>query len=166
MQSLQQAHGGMIRGIIWFRIMYFRRQIRIIMKLMLLGGGCFAALALQAEALTDSPVPEAYVARAIFTSGIHDREPVDQVVSVGEELEVIYFFTDLRHLQGRTVKHRWELEGQFMDEIAFKVGGPRWRVYSKRTLNPEDRGKWTVLVLDESGWPLHASIFMQGAQRD
>jgi hypothetical protein len=125
---------------------------------------CF--LPLQAEELTESPVPDAYVARAIFTTDIVDREPVDQVVSVGPDLESIYFFTDLRNLQGRTVKHRWEFEGQFMGEIEFQVGGARWRVYSKKTLIPGQKGKWTVLVLDESGWPLHASIFMQGEEQE
>ena len=127
---------------------------------------CLAALifsgGLWAEAPTESPVPDAYVARAQFTTDIVDREPVDQVVSVGEDQRTIYFFTDLRNLQGRTVTHRWEFEGQLMQEVEFEVGGPRWRVYSKRTLNPGVTGKWTVLVLDQSGWPLHASIFMQG----
>lgn len=123
----------------------------------------FVAPHLLAEELQTSPVPDAYVARALFTTNIIDREPVDQVVSAGEDQETIYFFTDLRHLQGRVVTHRWEFEGEFMGELSFQVGGPRWRVYSKKTLTSGVVGKWTVLVLDESGWPLHASIFMQGA---
>ncbi len=127
---------------------------------------CLFGGAAQAEELTESPVPDAYVARAIFTSGIVNREPVDQLVSVGKDQDEIYFFTDLRNLQGRTVKHRWEFEGQFMGELEFKVGGPRWRVYSRKTLYPGTTGKWTVLVLDESGWPLHASIFMQGTEAE
>ena len=109
-----------------------------------------------------SPVPDAYVARALFTTGIVDHEPVDQVVSTDENQDSVFFFTDLRNLQGRVVSHRWEFEGEFKGEVKFKVAGPRWRVYSRKTLNPEVVGKWTVLVLDESGWPLHASIFMQG----
>jgi hypothetical protein len=135
----------------------------------LLGAFClmllFFSAGLRAETPTEpteSPVPDAYVARALFTNGVVDHEPVDQVVSVGEHQNSIYFFTDLRNLQGRTITHRWEFEGQFMGEIKFKVGGPRWRVYSKKTLNPGASGKWTVMVLDQSGWPLHASIFMQG----
>ncbi len=71
----------------------------------------------------------------------------------------IYFFTDLRHLQGRTVTHRWEFDGQVISEIPFDVGGPRWRVFSLKALNPNMLGKWTVVVVDQSGWPLHASIF-------
>ncbi len=125
---------------------------------------CLLSSVLQAQEPTESPVPDAYVARAIFTTAVVNREPVDQVVSVGPEHNEIFFFTDLRQLAGRTVKHRWEFEGQFMGEIEFQVGGPRWRVFSKKTLNPGESGKWTVLVLDESGWPLHASIFMQEAQ--
>ena len=117
---------------------------------------------LQAEELQESPVPDAAVVRAVFTTAIADREPVDQVVSVSADQPSIYFFTDLRNLQGRVVTHRWEFEGEFMGEVSFNVGGPRWRVYSKKTLNPGVTGKWTVMVLDESGWPLHASIFMQG----
>ncbi len=127
---------------------------------------CLFVCAAQAEELTESPVPDAYVARAIFTSGVVNREPVDQLVSVGKDQDEIYFFTDLRNLQGRAVKHRWEFEGQFMGELEFKVGGPRWRVYSRKTLYPGVTGKWTVLVLDESGWPLHASIFMQGTEAE
>jgi hypothetical protein len=110
-----------------------------------------------------SPVPEAYVARAQFTTGIKDREPVDKVVSLEFYEGDIYFFTDLRHFEGRQVTHRWEFEGQLIGQITFDVGGPRWRVYSKRTLDSSLEGKWTVMVLDESGWPIHASILQQGA---
>ncbi len=142
--------------------MHRRMKSRQLQQRSLLAGFCPLAGALQAEGTGESPVPDAYVARALFTTEIADREPVDQVVSVGPEQQSIYFFTDLRNLQGRTVKHRWEFEGQFMGEVEFQVGGPRWRVYSKKTLNPDVTGKWTVMVLDQSGWPLHASIFMQG----
>jgi hypothetical protein len=117
---------------------------------------------LHAQELQRSPVPDAIVARAQFTTEISNREPVDQVVTVDEQATKIYFFTDLRNLQGRTVTHRWEFEGKVVSEVKFNVGGPRWRVYSVKTLNPAESGKWTVFVIDESGWPLHASIFEQG----
>jgi hypothetical protein len=142
------------------------KQNRLSPRVAFLSGLCLFSTSLVAEELTESPVPDAYVARAIFTTEVIDREPVDQVASVGQDRDTIYFFTDLRNLQGRSVKHRWEFEGQFMGEIEFSVGGPRWRVYSKKTLDPSESGKWTVMVLDESGWPLHASIFMQGKEAE
>jgi hypothetical protein len=120
------------------------------------------AINLYADALKASPVPDAYVARAQFTTAVVGREPVDQVVNLDEQATRVFFFTDLRNLQGRTVTHRWEFEGQVVSEVAFKVGGPRWRVYSVKSLNPGETGKWTVFVIDESGWPLHATIFKHG----
>ncbi|MCG7868059.1 MAG: DUF2914 domain-containing protein [Candidatus Thiodiazotropha taylori] len=118
---------------------------------------------LDSQAIEESPVPNAYVARAVFTTAVINREPVDQVVSLDENATEVSFFTDLRNLQGRTVIHRWEFEGEVISEVNIQVGGPRWRAYSIKSLNPGEEGKWTVFVIDESGWPLHASIFQQRA---
>jgi hypothetical protein len=124
------------------------------------------SVSLAAEDVSDSPVPDAYVARAQFTTAVVDREPVDQVMELDAQADRIYFFTDLRNLQGRTITHRWEFEGKILSEVHFKVGGPRWRVYSAKSLNLGETGKWTVFVLDESGWPLHATIFKHGEAMD
>jgi hypothetical protein len=145
----------------------FRTVIRICSELIV----CLALLlhlsvSLAAEDVSDSPVPDAYVARAQFTTAVVDREPVDQVMELDAQADRIYFFTDLRNLQGRTITHRWEFEGKILSEVHFKVGGPRWRVYSAKSLNPGETGKWTVFVLDESGWPLHATIFKHGEAMD
>jgi hypothetical protein len=116
---------------------------------------------LDSQGIEESPVPDAYVARAMFTTAVVNREPVDQVVSLDENATEVSFFTDLRNLQGRTVIHRWEFEGEVISEVNIQVKGPRWRAYSIKSLNPGEEGKWTVFVIDESGWPLHASIFQQ-----
>lgn len=109
-----------------------------------------------------SPVPNASVARAIFTTAVVDREPVDDLTSLPVDRDEVYFFTDLRGLEGRTVTHRWEYGGQVVSEVPFEVGGPRWRVYSKKSLKAAQAGEWTVMVLDESGWPLEAGMFLYG----
>ena len=120
--------------------------------------GSIAGLAF-AEDVVVGEKPEGWVERAIFTSAIFDREPVDELVAVGGNLEEVYFFSELRQLSGRTVTHRWEYEGEVVSEVPFEVGGPRWRVFSKKTLLPTQSGKWTVVVVDESGWALHAVMF-------
>ena len=103
--------------------------------------------------------PKGSVARTAFTTAIVDREPVDNLVRVPNSVDRIYFFSDLRGLEGEIVTHRWEYNGKVMAEVKFRVGGPRWRVYSSKNLLPEWTGKWTVVVLDEAGWPLKASMF-------
>lgn len=104
--------------------------------------------------------PEGEVARAQFTRGIVDREPVDRVTVLPNDETTLYYFTELRRLAGHTVLHRWRYKGQVLAEVAFKVGGPRWRVYSRKTLLPSQLGRWEVEVVDrDSGWPLRVDYF-------
>jgi hypothetical protein len=128
--------------------------------------GLLFSLASSATGQPESPVPGASVHRAQFTTGIHEREPIDQVVRLDNSTSNIYFFSELRGLEGRTVSHRWEYGGRVISEVPFEVGGSRWRVYSKKTLDSEMLGRWTVIVVDQSGWPLHASIFEYTSRRD
>lgn len=103
--------------------------------------------------------PDGWVERAMFTTAVENREPVDQVAILPVTEGQVFFFTDLRELQGRTITHRWEYQGQVMAEVSFEVNGPRWRVFSRKSLDPGQLGKWTAIVVDESGWPLRAAIF-------
>lgn len=99
------------------------------------------------------------VARAQFTSGVNNREPVDRVVVLPNTVADVYFFTEVRHMAGQTIIHRWKYNDKVISEKRLSIGGPRWRAYSKVTLKPRDVGKWTVVVTDGSGWPLKAAIF-------
>jgi hypothetical protein len=96
-------------------------------------------------------VSAAEVARAQFTTGVMDREPVDAVTGVSAETETVYFFTELRDLQGTRVTHRWEHDGEPMAEVGFDVGGPRWRVWSSKQMAPEQTGTWRVYVVMQDG---------------
>ena len=99
------------------------------------------------------------IARAQFTTKIEDREPVDQVAVLDNSITTLYFFADVRHMEGRTVTHSWEYDGQVISKKTFTIKGPRWRIYSQKELLPSMTGKWTVIVRDDSGWPLTAAVF-------
>lgn len=100
---------------------------------------------------TAPQTPAGEVARAVFTSAVLDREPVDSILTLGDDETHVYCFTELRGLAGQRVTHRWEYEGQVMAEVGFEVGGWRWRVWSRKNLRPEWRGQWQVSVLDQDG---------------
>jgi len=119
---------------------------------------CLALLLFANIAVTVAK-PLASVARAQFTTGIHGKEPTDQVVLLGNDITEIYYFTDLRHLSGQTITHRWEYDGETVSDVPIKVKGPRWRTDSRMILDPSLLGRWTVLVLDQSGWVLKATTF-------
>lgn len=91
------------------------------------------------------------VARAVITTGVQDREPVDHVDVVNSGIHRIYFFTELRDMTGQHVVHRWMHNGHVVAKIGFDVAGPRWRVWSSKRLLPSWTGTWTVQVVNVAG---------------
>lgn len=99
------------------------------------------------------------ISRAMFSTDIVEREPVDRVLILENDRSELHFFTDLRHFQGQTINHRWEYEGQVVMTKSFEVKGPRWRVFSTRSLENDQLGRWTVVITDKDDCPLKAVIF-------
>ena len=100
------------------------------------------------------------VHRAIFTSAVQEREPVDQIEALANDQGKIFFFTELRDFDGQTALHRWEYKGQVMAEVPFKVRGARWRVWSSKTLEPIWTGEWRVSVVDGNGRVVESRRFV------
>lgn len=109
------------------------------------------ALALVVIAPLPAMSAEPTVSRAQFTSSILDREPTDELSAISPDLNKVFFFTELRSMDGTTVTHRWSLNGTVMAEVSFNVRASRWRVHSSKNLLPEWRGDWVVDVVDENG---------------
>lgn len=91
------------------------------------------------------------VARAQFTTAVVDREPVDDISELTNDVTKIYFFSDQRGMTNQPLTHRWEYNGKVMAEITFEIRGPRWRVKSSKTLLPTQLGEWKVSVVDWAG---------------
>lgn len=117
-----------------------------------------------AEPAAEAPKTVGEVARAMVTSGISEREPVDELAEVAADAGNVYFFTELRGMQGQQVVHRWVYNDQVMAEVPFNVNGQRWRVWSSKTLKPEWTGTWSVSVVAGNGEVLVSRQFQFGAQ--
>ncbi len=94
---------------------------------------------------------ETGVYRSTFTTAIENKEPVSELEVIANDTPTVYFFTELRGLNGHTVTHRWEYSGETMAEVSFEVGGDRWRTWSSKSMLPTWSGVWEVSVLDEGG---------------
>jgi hypothetical protein len=102
---------------------------------------------------------EARVALAQFTTAVENREPIDHVTFVANDVEQVFFYTDLRDLEGQTISHRWLYNGTVMAHVPFEVGGPRWRVWSSKKLIPDLIGDWTVEIVTAEGEVIAAETF-------
>lgn len=101
------------------------------------------------EAGEQSGFQKGSVVRSIFTSEIKDREPTDKLT--GSEPKQIYYFTELRDMNGQTATHRWEHDGKVISEIKFNVKGNRWRTWSSKDYAPTAAGNWKVSVVNGAG---------------
>lgn len=109
-----------------------------------------------ADVIVEPAVPSAL---AQFTTAVENREPVDQVSFVENDVRSIIFFSDLRQLEGRTVTHRWLHGDVVRAEVAFEVRGPRWRVWSSKDLLEDWLGDWTVEIVTDDGEVIAAETF-------
>ena len=92
--------------------------------------------------------PHENLSNAEFALEIKERTPLNIVEELDNSFGKIYFFTNLRNLQGQRVKHRWIYNNKVMAEVEFDVNGPRWRVWSSKNLWPTWLGEWTVEVIN------------------
>jgi len=91
------------------------------------------------------------VVRSAFTRTIDEREPTENLENLTNENGQVKFFTELRDMSGQTAIHRWEYDGKVVAEIEFNVKGPRWRVWSSKSLIPQWTGDWKVSVVNGAG---------------
>ena len=84
--------------------------------------------------------------RAVFTTQIQNKEPIDNLQSVSVAARQVSFFTELRNLTGKVATHRWSVGGIEIYKKDFSVGANRWRVWSTKTITPYS-GKMVVVQI-------------------
>ena len=103
--------------------------------------------------------PHQNISNAEFATEIVDREPFNIVGELDNSLGKIYFFTNIRNLQGTRVKHRWIYNNKVMADVIFDIKGPRWRVWSSKNLWHTWTGKWIVEVVTSENEVLYKKEF-------
>lgn len=106
-----------------------------------------------------APAATAKVGQAQFTTAVSERKPADNVSTLDSNHDKVLFFTVLKNAAGQTITHRWEFEGKTMAEVKFEPKANHWRVWSSKTLMPDQTGTWTVEVLDGNGNVLKSKSF-------
>ena len=103
--------------------------------------------------------PHENISNAVFALDIKDRVPINIVEEADNSFGKIYFFTNIRNLDGERITHRWIYKDKVMADVSFDINGPRWRVWSSKNLWYTWIGEWKVQVLRMDGSILYEKIF-------
>ena len=103
--------------------------------------------------------PHENISNAEFAMEIKDRTPLNIIEELENSFGKIYFFTNIRNLQGQSIRHRWIYKNKVMAEVEFDINGPRWRVWSSKNLWPTWLGEWSVEVLNANSEVLYKKEF-------
>ena len=110
------------------------------------------SLSVQAQ---DLEMNDEYVERAVLTSGMANREPVDDLGHTyqhsGEAYDRLTFFTQIMNHDGRAVNHRWYRNGELYSEVTLAIGSDSWRTYSTRQISYMSTGDWSIRVVNDRG---------------
>jgi len=103
------------------------------------------------------------VVRSAFTTAIEEREPANDLKTISNNEEKIFYYTELRDMSGQTAIHRWEYNGEVKAEVKFNVRGPRWRVWSSKSFVPGWTGDWKVSVVNGANEIISEDMFSYAA---
>ena len=100
------------------------------------------------------------VAEGVITTGISDREPVDQVTSQPSSVGRLYCFTRVTGAtMENSITHVWYWGDKEVARVELPVRSDNWRTWSSKQLLPEWTGDWHVDVLDANGAKLTSLVF-------
>ncbi len=105
------------------------------------------------------------VSRIVMTTGIENKEPIDNVSTAKGEMQDIYCFTEIQTDEYPTeVTHIWIHGKNIEAEVRLFVGSPKWRTYSSKTIPSEKTGEWKVEIYAKSGQLIDSVDFMVNEQ--
>ena len=96
---------------------------------------------------------EKEVSRYTFTTGIENREPVDEITSFTPvEGTNLYFFAELKNMQDTSAKYIWYKNGESIYEFNTNITTARWRAASSMKAGHFKAGdEVKVEVVDSEG---------------
>lgn len=100
---------------------------------------------------TSAPA-SATVARMQLVASMRGLEPGPAITSPirlsPSSTRTVYFFTELRGLNGRPVIHRWSYNDRLMQERKLVPASQSWRAYTGMAISADMTGRWRVSAVD------------------
>ena len=98
--------------------------------------------------VTTADVPNP-ISRASFATKVEDREPVDTIKAVDENVDNIVLFTEIKNFKCGVIKHTWYNGDVEVYSQSFNITYPRYRTWtSSRPMHYEKGDTAKVVVSD------------------
>ncbi len=123
----------------------------------------------QPESTEGPAVSEGYpeIVSIKFTSGVSERNPVDELQVVPLSLQRIFTHTVVSSSRQDSIVHVYKFDGEEVARVPMKVGAsPTWRTWSSKYLDPLWVGNWTVEIQSVDGTVLAQKSFEVVDEKD
>ncbi|MDH5443941.1 MAG: DUF2914 domain-containing protein [Gammaproteobacteria bacterium] len=99
------------------------------------------------------------VIKAVFTTDIKKNRPINEVLILENNIKKVYFYSEIKNMQGKKVYHTWEHRGKKLYQKSFDINEKTERLISSKILEKTLTGEWMVLISDENKVPIKAVMF-------
>lgn len=107
--------------------------------------------------------PALEVAEAVISTGVEDRQPVDNMTSFAADVGRVYCWTRIVGAEGETqIEHVWYKADEEMARVSLTIGGSNWRTWSSKNIEPSWTGDWRVDIVGPDGTVLDSVTFTIG----
>ncbi len=117
----------------------------------------------EATVLEEKPVVDNRVVRALLTTGVREKEPVDRVILPvfvsKEQATAIYYFTEIINMKGQTLAHQWLWNDNIIYKRQISILGDRWRATTSKLISHTKTGVWSVRLVSKQGVVLNNIVF-------
>ncbi|PAJ72425.1 hypothetical protein CJF42_21245 [Pseudoalteromonas sp. NBT06-2] len=99
----------------------------------------------------DSLIDTDFVTRAVLTTSVENKEPVDVLSSQIFQSSIngqLFFFTEINNMQLQVVSHRWFFEDTLMAEVELNIFSEKYRTYSSKKIMTKQNGNWRVELVN------------------
>jgi len=108
-------------------------------------------------------VPITDVVRALLTTSIINKEPVDNMVFPlilnKDKAKNVYYFTEIINRKGQYLFHQWFRNDKLIYKRKISILGNRWRAATSKLIPYSKTGMWTVRLVDKKGFILNEIKF-------
>lgn len=107
----------------------------------------------QGTSETTEPAAATELLRMVICEDVAKREPVRESDSFTNSVGRLVCFTQVSTSEATPMElyHRWFVGEKLVNEIPIRVGGPMWRCWSRKSIQPNWTGPCRVEILTEEG---------------